>query len=820
MVCKKSRCRFSSISKKGQVTVFIIIGIVILFTFAAVLFITKTVTEEKFFTEGAPVISKVPAAFTPLQLYTENCLNLVGKQGLLLLGQQGGYVNPAVLGEYSLSNPTSSVGINLEPTKVPYWYHNSEADTANVVTFSSFQPDLSGRDAFSINSQLERYVEENLDNCLVEYEPLEQRGFTVDVADSKEVSVGIRDGFVGFTLKMEVDVEVAGGKAELDTFYITIPLDLKHYYEVAKLIKETEEEFKFLEKQGMELISVYSRKDPTAFAPTSDLTFELFSGVTWSETNLKQKFKEVLGSYVPLLKFLGSNNFYYSTFDHGGVLSQKLLDNMVIPLAGAEDVAVRFDYLDWEPYFKTNSDNDVIRPNSQFVNYNFLQFGFQQYETHYDASYPVLVTITDEDAFDGEGYNFVFALESNIRNNVPAVGGEGVKKYERSLTPLVCKKEQRSTELIKTVVVDSFSKEPLELVKIGFSIPEQAECEIGVTNTFGVVEEKYPAVYGGEVNLIKQNYLTNFYPIDTYKTKDQPLILGYAVAGTTVGSNVIEMDKIQTIPVTVKKKQFQKCVTPLECKYTAGAVAAVIPYHDISCEDGERQCFFDGSILSEPVLSVVANQSISGTHEYFFSNQGVDLDDAEEVIITFERVTGFNKETRQNEYSTSVSVSGSQQGTVDLYPGIYKVSGIVTDTREVLIPEDERCFGYTILTVDTQTCQKIDESKVQGMMTGSFNWNSEETYFEITPEDLYTSEGLTFFVTVQDWQSVPNVIPTKHKQCGSFACLPGVGCGFETCASDTIPAPAKVIEEFGVIGSLANISSQPRYRNYLEPQWT
>jgi len=66
-----------SSNSKGQVTVFIIIGIVILFTFAGVLFITKTVTKEKFLTEGEPLISRVPQAFAPLQLYTENCLNLI-----------------------------------------------------------------------------------------------------------------------------------------------------------------------------------------------------------------------------------------------------------------------------------------------------------------------------------------------------------------------------------------------------------------------------------------------------------------------------------------------------------------------------------------------------------------------------------------------------------------------------------------------------------------------------------------------------------------------------------------------------------------------
>src|SRR3989344_682653 len=814
-----------SVNSKAQVTVFIIIGIIILFTFAGVLFITKTITGEDLFTAGGPQISKVPQAFVPLQLYTENCLNLVAKQGLLLIGQQGGYTNPGVLGDYSLSQATESAGINLEPTKVPYWWHNQEPNQANKVTYGSFRPSLTGNGQFSIERQLERFVEEHLDNCLDSYSILQEAGFEIKVKESREAEVSIREEAVGFTLRMEIDAAIAGATAELDTFFVAIPLQLKHYYEVAELIADTEKEFHFLEKQGLELISAYSRKDVTAFAPISDTTFELFSALSWSETNLKQKFKGLLASYIPLLRFLGSSNFYYSQFPSGGLLSQKLLDNMVIPLAGAADVAVRFDYLDWEPYFKTNSDGDVIRPNSQFVNYNFLQFGSQQYETHYDASYPVLVTITAENALEGQDYHFVFALEANIRNNRPADGGEIIEKYSRSLTPLTCKKEQRNTELVKAIVVDSFTKEPLEAVKIGFTIPGQAECEIGVTDRSGVLEEKYPAVYGGEVNFVKPGYLTNIYPLDTYKTKDQPLILGYAVAGSAVGNIVIELDQKQTVKVTVKKKQFQKCLTPLECRYTTGAAAVILPYNDISCQPGARQCFFngggDGSILQgTPAFSILANNSLSRQHDYYFSSTAAELNENEKAVITLERVSGFNPAARQSEYSATVAVSGTEQGEIDLYPGIYKVSGLVTDSSEIILPEEERCFQFDVLTWEVQKCQKLPENKLQGMITGSFRWERPSTYFEIKPEDLYTANGLELYVPVQDWQGTPAFIFAPQKRCGSFVCLPGAGCTFEVCGTTYVPVPGRVIEDLGAAEKIIQAAAEPQYRRNLEPQWT
>ena len=111
-------------SKKGQITVFIIIGILILFAFAGFLYLTKTVITEEFVAEGEPVISAVPQEFQAIQAYTENCLNQVGERGLLILGQQGGYIYPDVLGEFSSTDPTDSDGINLDPLKVPYFHFN------------------------------------------------------------------------------------------------------------------------------------------------------------------------------------------------------------------------------------------------------------------------------------------------------------------------------------------------------------------------------------------------------------------------------------------------------------------------------------------------------------------------------------------------------------------------------------------------------------------------------------------------------------------------------------------------------------------------
>lgn len=76
-------------SKKGQITIFIILGILLLFAFIMVYQITTALNKSKLDTEKQKVLNKLlqPAA---LNIYINDCLEDNLKDGLKLLGQQGG----------------------------------------------------------------------------------------------------------------------------------------------------------------------------------------------------------------------------------------------------------------------------------------------------------------------------------------------------------------------------------------------------------------------------------------------------------------------------------------------------------------------------------------------------------------------------------------------------------------------------------------------------------------------------------------------------------------------------------------------------------
>src|SRR3989344_7710827 len=290
-------------NKRGQVTVFIIIGIIILFTFAGIMYFTKTVIKEDITAEGDPVIADVPQEFQPIKAYTDNCLRQIGERGLLVLGEQSGYIYPELLGDYSVSAPTDSEGLNLEPLKVPYWHYNKLKNSEGKIEYVSLQPQLSADDdpEMSIEAQLSRFVEEKLDGCLNDYAAFSNQGFEVSYTEeqAKEGIVTVGENTVNFWLKMQFTAKKGEAEYEFTQFYIKLPLRLKHYYEVAEEIRAAEINTSFLERQALDLISTYSGVSRDKLPPTEDLTFEAIQTVYWNEMEVQEKVQEILTSNVP-----------------------------------------------------------------------------------------------------------------------------------------------------------------------------------------------------------------------------------------------------------------------------------------------------------------------------------------------------------------------------------------------------------------------------------------------------------------------------------------------------------------------------------------
>jgi hypothetical protein len=724
---------------------------------------------------------QVPSEFQPIQAYTESCLLQAGKQGLILLGEQGGYLYPETVGEYSVLEPTDSDGVNLEPLKVPYWSYNRELNDGGKIVLSSLQPPLSsGANSWSaameeadggmsIENQLAGYIEEKMESCLQSYVPFVSEGFSVKKSEKPEVVVRVGEESINIWLKNEMVAERGGSIQEWEQFYVSVPLALKKYYDIAATISYYEREYQFLERQSLELLQAYSGVDREKMPPTADFRFDFVPKAYWNADQVKERFAGILSSGVPLLQVAESDNFFRRSFpaDKQGGIAHKSYNYMALSFddvgyaddsgeAGADGgkerekelvsgeellgKEINFDYFSWPMYFRANEGGSTIKPNIMGVDYDVLKLSVQQYYTSYDYSYPVLVTIRDPDAFNGEGYNFVFALEANVRNNQPAKADQVLPLVIMSDANLACEEEQWDTEPLKSIVLDGSTGEPLSGVRFGFQIPGAGECYIGQSDENGVMISSYPAAYGGVLNLAKEDYLNGYYPIDTYQYKESALeILGenenYAESKSLVGAaaaksmpeNSFVIYPHKKIKVKVKKAGVEKCV-------------------------GE-QCYGSG-LFSFSGVEVYNKkpQQLEEKHRWILGGGKSSLRDEEQAIITLERV-GDGSEKLVSDFYANIMVTGKEEQEVNLVPGTYAMSGKLILQDKVKIPAEERCIEMLLGLVDE--CYKIDEVLMDNYLAGALEWDTPETYLKITPEQLYSSDELELYLPSQEISNVP-----------------------------------------------------------------
>jgi hypothetical protein len=700
-----------------------IIGIIVLFVSIGIFYLTQNQIKEDFTADGDPIIKAVPTAFQPIQTYTEGCLTRVGERALRILGEQGGYIYPDLIGKYSSTDPSDSDGIALGGAQVPYWLYNVEKNNVNKIAFTSLRPEIHSENdpKFSIESQIGRYVDETLEACLQNFEVFNQQGFLVS-HEVPKTTVSITDQTVNLLLAMTVTASNQNTNSEFTQTLVKIPLEFKRYYLAAEEITKLQKNVSFLEQQVLELVQIFSAKDSSKLPPTYAIGFEIIPSVSWNTIDVKKNIKNLLTSYVAMVRFVQTDDFVtyqYPLSDLQG-LYQRTYDNSALPLESVKGLDVNFDYLAWEPYVKVGERNGVIEPQHIAVHNYGIHQGVQNYRTVYDLSYPVLVTIRDDTALNGEGYNFVFALESNVRKNRPAVDGEELLPVRTSTgISMVCDEDKFNTKPLRTLVVDSYTKEPLEFVNIGFKIPNSGTCEMGKTDDKGAITTKYPAVYGGVINFIKEDYLSNQYAIDTYKFQDQGAIVGYAT-----GLNppvVIPLHKKATVNITASKKSLDKCI--------------------------DDKCFFSGPFgPGGAEVYSYETQSSDKVHKWFLTGVSKKLGPFDEVLITLKRVRDLYEGSNNEVFNTVVRIENGIPQPVDLYPGVYDVSATVSKNEPVFFPEDNRCDG---------ACFTIEEQVLDGMVIGQLQWDDEDSYLVITPEQLYGSQTIEFRIPTMNIDAVP-----------------------------------------------------------------
>ncbi len=544
--------------KRGQVTIFIILGIVILFSTLLILYIRSQV--------NAPAQSKVQT--DQIDSYVTQCLDQVSSDALIRLGQLGGYVS-----EPAGSNPTvarldpfNSETLSMQGGKLllPYWLYQTE-NGPDRTDMPPLEKEYDGDG--SIQSNLEQYIEDNMESCLDKFSVFDAQGIKVAERGILDVSVIFTESDVGVKLDYPINIYYPDGRMETKSdFYTSIPVRLARIYRLAKQIRDYEMKTVFLERDTQNLISIYSRVNSDYLPPMyGGLEFKVCSDeVYWLYNDVFDDMKEVLVANTPYLRIAGTN-YEPITIDDPNEdsrqIRQGVYDGMVYNLSSDTYplIDVSMGYRESFPMQLDFGRNGLLEPKSFSVDMVFSQICMFEYEFYYNLKYPILVTLTDSGSrIDNKDYIFQFPMQVVIKDNFPRVRYSDVfGELKKPDVKSECAPEQRLSGNIKLNIVDR-DNNGIDGVNVYFQCGPQLiydyydngtlknitpfadKCFMG-SSSQGIFQSRFPQCQGGGLLMLES---------DKYLSKTVP------IGDTRAGVNrtmTFRMDKIKTLKVDVKK---------------------------------------------------------------------------------------------------------------------------------------------------------------------------------------------------------------------------------------------------------------------------
>ncbi|MBW2988892.1 hypothetical protein KY358_01090 [Candidatus Woesearchaeota archaeon] len=413
------------LNRKGQISIFIIIGMVILLGVISYFYLSRLKAEE--IEVPTERLTETPGWAEPVNKFVEECIRTISIRGFEEMGYHGGYIDPDdgwLSGkQISISQkPTESDAVLLSGQNIPiayWWYLKSPNDCVDCEA-SSLMPSFP-----EIEGQMDRYIERELEKCLDDFNILKKQGLSIETGSIKAHTT-IQENDIGILVDYPIDIAQGDRKTTIPSFYFKLDLKLREIMELAFLTTIDQINMQTQEDILMHMISIYSNADsPDNMAPIGWVDHKN-SIVTWNVDTIENNLKNyLLGSHIPMVQVNKTREAKHITSEDP--LEQGLYDHMFLRFLddSYKDLALSFHYdPSWEIYFDiTPKKGNIIMPTThtqEFLMNIVPSKKTNLYHFFYDIGYPVIVTIRDNSSLKSQGkkgYSFMFALECNVRDN-------------------------------------------------------------------------------------------------------------------------------------------------------------------------------------------------------------------------------------------------------------------------------------------------------------------------------------------------------------------------------------------------------------------
>ena len=449
------RCRYSFKffkSRKGQITIYIILGMLILFAAVLVILMQREVIVFK---PG----ELVPTKKGQIENFLTGCIKEKGEEAIFLIGLHGGYINVS-----QQIKKDASQHLKLSPfTFVPYW---AKGESTRI-------PPLK-----DIKLRIDTYIESELRNCLLDNQQF-NKSYDIIEKSSIDADTEIVDKKVIFNVRWDLDIRDKAGEviSQVLDHVAESNIKLKRVYETAVSVIKTEMNQLMFEDLTIDLLSVGHPKVPITGVELS------CSRKKWQVSETRKNFQDMLRINIAQLKVKGTN---YVEFPK----TQPYFQSHYVWDTGVKykDVDVAFSFSNNFPFYfeVTPQEGGVMKSGmtagSEMISYVCLQL----WKFTYDVNYPVLVQVKD----DKTKFVFNLALTVHVKRN------RGDRRGQNVLTPSgvninyataddYCKKRTipitvNTYELTDNNETGVYWREPLSGVNLTYTCLKY-RCDIGET---------------------------------------------------------------------------------------------------------------------------------------------------------------------------------------------------------------------------------------------------------------------------------------------------------------------------------------------------
>lgn len=369
--------------KRGQVTVFVIIALVILG--AVILY---------FVFKGSLVQTPIPATLEPAYTSFLSCLQQNTLTGVDVLESQGGYINPPTYEPGSQYSPFGSQ-LDFLGNPIPYWYYLSGNNVQKTQVPSKGD----------MEKQLSDFIDSRIRDCNLQ--TYYDQGFVISETEPS-TSVTINSDSVDVKMSMDLTIQKGNDTATIRSHEKIIPSNIGSLYDSAMVVYNYEQQSMFLENYSVDTLRAY--------APVDGIEISC-SPKVWSASQV----------FTNLSKGIEVNTLALRTSGSNYVLTNPKNKYFVVDIPGVSS-SVRFlTSQTWPNSFEVNPSQGsalIATPVGNQPGLGILGFCYIPYHFVYNVKYPVLIQI------DKGGEIFQFPMAVILNGNLPRNSSSGAVDSE------------------------------------------------------------------------------------------------------------------------------------------------------------------------------------------------------------------------------------------------------------------------------------------------------------------------------------------------------------------------------------------------------